>query len=390
MDGPDDVLLSETSGVIATQSGSSGSAVRLRLPRSAVARSPQPLSTPPPCGRASLRGRRRCAPHAPSAPFVRTTRAFPTEEPATTPATPRGADLNETRGNRGTSHNGRALCAAPSAASGRSPRCRPSWLTYPVRRSSGGVEARPDTESAGIPADGLAKRRFETRGLPFCFGRPPGPRRAPGARAIVRPCRGELRLPDRRGLAARGLRRWPRLRAEGAGAGIPHLPGLAGGGRRRCPAGNARPADFRTHGLIGVFIMPLAGSRHHEPPAVLFAPTRTAAESSTPSPIALRGARLQKRGPGWPGGHRRRHERRPVAALGRAAPPSARPATAQPWRVARPSVARRFIGRLPWRRRPLEEAAPLLRAAAFAGFRDTLARSRFFSAATRRRHPRAA
>jgi hypothetical protein len=108
---------------------------------------------------------------------------------------------------RETSHNGRALCAAPSAASGRSPRCRPPWLTYPVRRSSGGVEARPEPESAGIPADGLAKRRIETRGLPFCFGRPPGPRRAPRARAIVRPCRGDLRLPDTRGLAARGLRR---------------------------------------------------------------------------------------------------------------------------------------------------------------------------------------
>jgi hypothetical protein len=164
--------------------------------------------------------------------------------------------------------------------------------------------------------------RRGTRGLPFCFGPPPGPRRAPRGRAIVRPCRGDLRLPDRRGLAARGLRRWPRLRApDGAwrAAAVDDV-------RRETPVplASGRAASSASPSCRS------CTSRHHGTPAALFAPTRTAAESSTPSPIALRGACLQKRGPGWPGGHRRRHERRPVAALGRAAPPSARETPAQP------------------------------------------------------------
>jgi hypothetical protein len=108
---------------------------------------------------------------------------LPPEEPATTPATHRGAAPSSHPRDRGTSHNGRALCAAPSASSGRSPRRRPSWLTYPVRRSSGGVEARTDMASAGILADGLAERRVAARGLPFCFGRP----RTPPLTAAPRP-----------------------------------------------------------------------------------------------------------------------------------------------------------------------------------------------------------
>jgi hypothetical protein len=180
---------------------------------------------------------------------------LPPKSPPLRRQRPAGPPSSHPRG-RGTSHNGRALCAAPSAASGRSPRCRPSWLTYPVRRSSGGVEARPDRSRRGSrrPASQNAASRLAA--CPFASA----VRRAPAARrgACHRPP-----LPGRTpapGPARAGRPRTPPLAAaprRGAGAGIPHLTGVAGGGRRRCPAGNARPAGFRTRGFFGVPIMPL-------------------------------------------------------------------------------------------------------------------------------------
>ena len=233
---------------------------------------------------------------------------------------------------------------APGTGLGADPGERPRKT--PLRDSRLALLLRP---SAGPPprAQGACHR-------PPLPGRPP----APGPARAGRPRTPPLAAAPRRG----------------AGAGFPHLPGLAGGGRRRCPPGNARPAGFRTRlsaiarrakadGFIGVPIMPLVNIAASWDAGRALRADASCARSAAELPHhALRGARLQKRDPGWPGGHRRRHERRPVAALGRAAPPSARPATAQPWREARPSVARRFIGRLPWRRRPLVQASAGLQA----------------------------
>jgi hypothetical protein len=199
-----------------------------------------PLNSPT-CGRAPLRGRRRCAPHAPSAPSRRIRAPSPPKSPPLHRQRPAGPPSSHPR-DRGTSHNGRALCAAPSAASGRSPRCRPSWLTYPVRRSSGGVEARPNTESAGIPAAGLAKRRFETRGLPFCFGRPPAP--PPRAGRVPSSAPAGATSGSRTGAG------WPpadsaagRGSAPGRRCGNP-APGRLGGRRPSTMSGGKRPSRW--------------------------------------------------------------------------------------------------------------------------------------------------